>query len=63
MTPTREDRRQELLKIVRSPGGSGKLSAIYLNALHGQPGTPGLSQEGMIEEILRLEFGDDTEKP
>jgi hypothetical protein len=62
MKPTREQRRRALELIVRKPGGQGKLSAIYLNALQGKPARTILSQEVLIDEILRLEF-DDAERP
>ena len=63
MTPTREQRRKTLELIARKPGGQGKLSALYLNALHGKPARAALSQEQLIDEILRLEYGDETEEP
>ena len=63
MTPTREQRRTTLELIARKPGGQGKLSAVYLNALHGKPARTILSQEQLIDEILRLEYGDETEEP
>ena len=63
MTPTREQRRRTLELIARTPTGQGRLSAIYLNALYGRRARVGLSQEQLIDEILRLEFEDETEKP
>jgi hypothetical protein len=62
MKPTRQQRRKTLELIARKPGGQGKLSALYLNALHGKPARVGLSQEELIDEILRLEF-DEPERP
>lgn len=59
----REERRIELAQIRNGPDGPTRIAALYAEMLQrtGLFGTPGILVDGMVEQILAIEFPDEAD--